>query len=246
MPVHRLGADVATLGARFRGALLAVLATVSVSVSYEFVREGLALPALLAVVVFYGGTAGIIIAFSLWTAPDVGLPGLLSLADEPIGHRLMRWCVFGLGLGLLLAGGSVALSGGADTPLQPWFWRRIQTPGGAALFSARAALLEETFFRLFLIPFLASVALRMRPRRHRLRLREGTAQAVIDRPVASPVLIAVVVLVSSLMFGVVHPFNPVGAVLLGPLLAVAYLWGGWESAVTAHFLANMILFQFYY
>ncbi len=246
MPVHRLGADNATAIARARGAALAVAFTAATAIGYEALRDGLSLPTFLAVLFFYGGSAGVIIAFSLWTARDVGLPGLLVLADESPRARAFRWLVFGCGFTLLLAAGSVALSGGAETPLQPWFWRRIQTPGGAALFSARAALLEETFFRLFLIPFLVSVALRFRPRRYRLRLRDGTAKAITEHPVAGTQLVLVACAIASAMFGLAHPFNPLGAIVLGPLLAISYLWGGWESAVTAHFGANMLLFQFYY
>jgi membrane protease YdiL (CAAX protease family) len=59
------------------------------------------------------------------------------------------------------------------------------------------------------------------------------------------VIVAACVL-SSAMFGLAHPFNSIGAAVLAPLLAIAYLWGGWESSVTAHFVANVILFSLYY
>jgi membrane protease YdiL (CAAX protease family) len=236
---HGLGPRIGATGA-------AVLLTTAVAIGYELSREGFSLAALPALMLFYGGSTAIIVAFSVWTADEIGLPSLLVLSDATPREQVVRWLALGLGMGVCLAVASVALTRGSEAPLQPWFWRRIQTPIGAALFSARAALLEETFFRLFLIPFLISVTLRMRPVRHRLTLGGGTARAVREPAQARPAMLWIVCVLASLMFGLAHPFNPLGAVLLGPLLAIAYLWGGWESAVTAHFVANAILFAVYY
>jgi len=244
--VGRLGPGTGVTWTRIQATAGAVALTTAVAIAYEILRAGFTAGALPTLLLFYGGSAAIIIAFSVWTAAEIGLPSLLALSQLPWRERVARWVVLGLGLGVVLALASIALSRGAEAPLQPWFWRRIQTPVGAALFSARAALLEETFFRLFLIPFLVSVALRARPVRHRLKLAGGSARAVHDRAQAGTLLIIVACALSSVMFGLAHPFNPVGAVLLGPLLAIAYLWGGWESAVTAHFVANSILFVVYY
>jgi len=242
----RLGAGTGTTWTRMRAAAVATVVTVAIAIAYEGFRQGLNLSALPPLLLFYGGTAAIIIAFSVWTAAEIGLPSLLVLSELPARERLRRWLLLGVGLGFVLAAASVALGGGAETPLQPWFWRRIQTPLGVALFSARAALLEETFFRLFLIPFLVSVALRARPVRHRLKLANGSAHAVREGRQAGVLVIVVACGVSSVMFGLAHPFNPLGAVVLAPLLAVAYLWGGWESSVTAHCIANVVLFSLYY
>ncbi len=246
MSFPRLGAGTGATWARVRAAAAATAATAAIAVAYEVFRQGFNLSALPPLLLFYGGSAAIIIAFSVWTATEIGLPSFLALSQLSSRERLVRWLFLGVGLGTVLAAASVALSGGAETPLQPWFWRRIQTPLGAALFSARAAMLEETFFRLFLIPFLVSVALRARPVRHRLELANGSAQAVHADRQAGALVVVIACLVSSAMFGLAHPFNPLGAVVLAPLLAIAYLWGGWESSVTAHFIANVILFSLYY
>lgn len=227
-------------------AAAAVGLTAFTAVAYEASRDAFDPSSVPPLLLFYGGSAAIIVAFSVWTAAEIGLPSFLVLSSISWPQRAGRWLVLGVGLGLVMAAASVALSGGAEAPLQPWFWRRIQTPLGAALFSARAALLEETFFRLFMIPFLASVAMRARPRRQRLKLRSGPAEATREAASAGPLLVTAACVLSSLMFAIAHPFNPLGAVALAPLLAVAYLWGGWESSVTAHFFTNMILFQFYY
>lgn len=242
----RLGAGSGGTWTRIRAAGAATVATTTIAIAYEVYRQGLTLSSLPPLLLFYGGSAAIIIAFAVWTAADIGLPSLLVLSQLPLRARIGRWLLLGVGLGLVLAAASMALSSGVETPLRPWFWRRIQTPLGAALFSARAALLEETFFRLFLIPFLVSVATRVRPARHRLELANGSAQAVREGSRAGVLVIAGACVLSSLMFALAHPFNPIGAALLGPLLAVAYLWGGWESSTTAHFVANMILFSVYY
>jgi len=242
----RLGAGTGATWTRIRAAAAAAAATTAIAIAYEAFRQGFALSTVPPLLLFYGGSAVIIIAFSVWTTAEIGLPSFLLLSQLPVRERLWRWLVLGVGLGFLLAGASAALSGGAETPLQPWFWRRIQTPLGAVLFSARSALLEETFFRLFLIPFLVSVALRARPGHHRLKLANGSALAMHEGRQAGRLVIVVACVVSSAMFGLAHPFNPIGAALLAPLLAVAYLWGGWESSVTAHFVANVVLFSFYY
>jgi len=52
----------------------------------------------------------------------------------------------------------------------------------------------------------------------------------------------IAVIVSAFMFGMAHATNPVTASAFGMVLGVAYLRGGWESAVTAHFLGNYLLF----
>lgn len=246
MSFGRLGVGTGATWTRIRAAAVATAATTVVAIAYEVFRQGIGLSALPPLLLFYGGSAAIIIAFSVWTAAEIGLPSLLVLSQLPARERLLRWMVFGVGLGLVLAAASVALRGDAETPLQPWFWRRIQTPLGAALFSARAALLEETFFRLFLIPFLVSVVLRARSVRTRAEVANGRAQVVQERRQASAIVIIAACALSSAMFGLAHPFNSIGAAVLAPLLAIAYLWGGWESSVTAHFVANVILFSLYY
>lgn len=207
--------------------------------------------ALVTIVGFYLATSAIIVAFAVWTAAELGLPSLLVLSPLSTAVRWRRIASYGVGIGLLLAVGSVGLAGGGSPALRPWFWQRIQTPLETVLFTARGALLEETFFRLFLIPFLVSLALRARLPRYRLEPAGGVVRATRsgDRPPARlPVrpLVAGAIVVSSLLFGLAHPDNPLPAMLLSPLLAVAYLRGGWESAVLAHFVANWIVFAVYY
>jgi membrane protease YdiL (CAAX protease family) len=62
-------------------------------------------------------------------------------------------------------------------------------------------------------------------------------------PVRTPRrMVFIALLVSAFMFGMAHSTNPVAATLFGVVLGISYLRGGWESAVTAHFLGNYLLF----
>lgn len=229
----------------------AIILTAGIAALYETYTGQASGAALAAVLAFYGLTSGLIIAFSVWNARELGMPSLLVLSGRAPAEQARCLLIYGLGFGLLLAVGSVLLSGGATgdgvPALQPWFWRRIQTPTGVALFAARAAVLEESFFRLFLIPCLVAVVQRTRRPRYRFSMRGGRARIRQEETAGRPAwVVAAAVVASSLMFGLAHPFGPVAAVALAPLLAIAYLRGGWESAVTAHYLANWLVFTFYF
>jgi hypothetical protein len=238
----------ATVAAATAGA---ILLTAGIAALYETYTGQASGGALAAVIAFYGLTSGLIIAFSVWNARELGMPSLMVLSGRPWGDQVRSLLLYGVGGGLLLAVGSVILSGagaGQGAPaLQPWFWRRIQTPTGVALFAARAAVLEESFFRLFLIPCLVAVVQRTRRPRYQVSMRGGRARIRQEEAAERPAwVVAAAVVASSLMFGLAHPFGPLAAVALGPLLALAYLRGGWESAVSAHFLANWLVFTFYF
>lgn len=240
--------DSRSVGARVRAVSAAVLATTAVCAAGELTTGPVEPVALLTIVGFYLTTAGIITAFAVWTAEELGLPSLLVLSSAAPADRLRRLLVYGIGIGIALSVASFWLAGDQAEVLRPWFWQRIQTPLDRLLFSARAAFLEETFFRLFLIPFLVSLAVRSRLPRHRLRRHGGGLQATrLEGRRASPLLVLGAVAISSGLFGLVyHPFNPVSAMLLAPLLALAYLRGGWESAVLAHLVSNWLVFSVYF
>ncbi len=202
---------------------------------------------LVTVVAFYLAVSSIIIAFSVWTATDLGLPTFLLARPMKTRDRMAKLLAHGVATGLVLSVASVALAGPVEGGvLRPWFWRQIQTPGGVLLLSANAALLEESFFRLFLIPFMVSIVARMQRHRFSVRVRGGRAHVTHTRPEPSKWVIFGAVLVSSVLFGLAHVFNPVAAMLLGPFLAHSYLRGGWESAVLAHFVADLVVLGFYF
>lgn len=241
------GADPEQRGRRALAVALCVLVTTAITVGGEVLAGRVDAVAFWPISLFYLTTAGAIMAFAVWTARELGLPSLLLFEPIAPARRAVRLAVYGLGVGLVLSVASVLLAGDGDSALRPWFWQRIQSQPGIVLFSARAALLEETFFRLFLIPALVALAQRTRRPRYRIRLRDGALRASRREPgPPSSWTIVGAALVSSLLFGLAHPFNPLAAILLGPLLAFSYLRGGWESAVLAHFTANWLVFSFYF
>lgn len=235
--VSEAGRRIATVG-------VVVLLTTTVSVLYEVEQGALTSTSLATVIGFYLATSGIITFFAVHTAEQLGLPSLLMLRSEPAARRWGRLLLWGGGLGLLMSVASSALTvDPSNSALRPWFLRPVETPWDNFLLSAKAAVLEETFFRLFLIPFLVSMAMRAGRPRFRLRLEDCSAQAEIEPARRARWMVVAALVASALLFGGVHPFNPVPAVVFGTALGMAFLKGGWESAVLAHFLANYLVFS---
>lgn len=190
----------------------------------------------------------LITSFSVWTAARLRLPTSLFFFDLPVSRRWARFLGYGIGFGILifLTNRAVYLTS-ATRPLRPWYVANIDSHLGLFVLAARSALLEETFFRLFGIPFIASLAMRAlggwRPRMS-LDRRNATDPLVGMDPPRAVLILAVIA--SALLFGLHHPFYPLPAVAFGLTLGVIYLRGGWESAVVAHFLGNYLLFAWIY
>jgi len=182
-------------------------------------------------------------AFAVWTARSLGLPSFLLLSAAPSRRCWARFVVYGIGAGFLiyLTNKSLYLTTAAS-PFRPSAVYDLDTHFKVFALSARAALSEETMFRLFAIPFLVSVGMRFHGWRPRFGFESGPA-APPPAPARPPrAILVVAVLVSALAFGFAHALNPLAATGFGVLLGVIYLRGGWESAVTAHFLGNYLLF----
>lgn len=186
--------------------------------------------------------------FAVWISGELGLPSLLLVEQRTDVSPWRRLVVYGGLMGLAMAAANVVLFRITDgNPLLPrWLQGSMESVGDAAILSARAAFLEETLFRLFAIPFLVSVAMRLRTGwRPRFGFETGPASSQSRaRPPASIIVAAVVV--SALLFALRHPFNPLRAGLSGLVLGWIYLRGGWESAVLSHFLANFLVFTVLY
>jgi hypothetical protein len=190
------------------------------------------------------GSFALITSFAVWTATRLGLPTSLLFFDLPARRRWTRFAGYGLGLGVLiyLTNRAVYLTS-TTQPLRPWYVANIDSQLGLFVLAARSAVLEETFFRLFAIPFLASLVMRAiygwRP--HISFDRKVAAEPIaVAEPPRSVIVFAVVA--SALLFGLHHPLYPLPAVAFGLTLGVIYLRAGWESAVVAHFLGNYLLF----
>lgn len=208
----------------------------------NFGRYGsLSLP---SVVGFYLAAFAITSYFAVWTATSLRLPSFLLLSPLTWRRRGLRFLLYGVGMGLAIYGvNRILYAGTVSNPLRPWYLANLEGPADLLLLSARSALLEETLFRLFAIPFLVSLGMRVgygwRPRFG----FESPGEERADSMVPPRVLVVTAVLLSALFFSLAHPFNPLPALVFGLVLGVVYLRGGWESAVTAHFLGNYLLFS---
>ena len=202
------------------------------------------LPALpLALAVFFVAFA-IMVWSAVWLASSLQLPSFLLLSELSRRQRWLRYLIYGIGGGLLIYLTNSALYLTAESAeFRPAQVYNLDNELKVFALSARAAFSEETMYRLFAIPFLVSLGMRFygwRPWfRFELLASKFPAEAV--RPPQIMVLGAM--LCSALLFGMAHNNNPGAAFMFGLLLGVSFLRGGWESAVTAHFLGNYLLFM---
>lgn len=122
------------------------------------------------------------------------------------------------------------------SPYVPFRVRHMKTWYDSFILSLSAAITEELVFRLLL--FTAFF--------HLLSRLFGPMMAI--NPWASrsiPLLFSW--LLSSLLFGVVHgAYGFLFAFVAGLALCLIFLKGGLESAIAAHFLANVVFFQLTY
>lgn len=194
------------------------------------------------------GSFALITSFAVWTAARLELPTSLFFFDLPVSRRWARFLCYGVGFGILifLTNRAVYLTS-TTRPMRPWYVASIDSHVGLFVLAARSALLEETFFRLFGIPFIASLVMRAlygwRPRMSIDRKLSADPVVGMEPPLAVLVL---AVVASALLFGLHHPFSPLPAVAFGLTLGAIYLRAGWESAVVAHFLGNYLLFASIY
>lgn len=202
------------------------------------------LPALpLALAVFFLAFT-IMVGSAVWLASALQLPSFLLLSQLSRHERWLRYLIYGIGGGffIYLTNGALYLT--AETaefrPAQVY-----SLDNGLQVFtlSARAALAEETMYRLFAIPFLVSVGMRFYGWRPRFRFKSLSWRAPADAVRPPQMMVLAAILVSAVLFGMAHTNNPVAASMFGVLLGVSFLRGGWESSVTAHFLGNYLLFM---
>lgn len=200
-------------------------------------------PALPWMLLVFSAAFAITAAFAVWTASSLGLPSFLLLSPLSVRRRWMRFGLYGVGTGVFiyLTNNALYLTT-ATTPFRPPPVYDLDSHLKVFALSARAALSEETMFRLFAIPFLVSVGMRFYGWRPSFGFESGPAAPPVD-PVRTPRrMLMIAVIISAFMFGMAHASNPFSASIFGVVLGIAFLRGGWESAVTAHFLGNYLLF----
>ena len=220
-----------------------VVSTVAVVVDEVIASPEARLPYVPLMLLVFFSAFTITTAFAVWTATSLGLPSFLALAPVSPRRRLLRLAVYGIGVGVLiyLTNGAIHLITAA-APFKPPRFVDLDTHLRVFTLSARAALSEETMFRLFAIPFLVSLGMRFYGWRPRFGFESGPAAPPAE-PVSTPrQLVIIALILSAFAFGLSHESNPVAATGFGLLLGISYLRGGWETAVTAHFLGNYLLF----
>lgn len=187
---------------------------------------------------------GIIVSFAVWVSARLGLPSLLVLSPLSSAQRWRRFATWGIvpGLAISLANALLYRGPGGGGPL-PWWSEGIDGHLEVVILSATAAAQEETLYRLFAISFLVAVGMRFRGWRPGLGI-PGSGGA--PPPSVPGWMVAGAVVVAAVLFGLHHPHAEVRATLFGLLLGWIFLRAGWESAVTAHFLGNYLLFATIY
>ena len=159
-------------------------------------------------------------------------------------QRWLRYLIYGIGGGLLICLTNSALYLTAESAeFRPAQVCNLDNELKVFALSARAALSEETMYRLFAIPFLVSLGMRFYGWRPRFRFELLASKSSTEAVRPPQIIVLAAMLCSALLFGMAHTNNPVAAFMFGLLLGVSFLRGGWESAVTAHFLGNYLLFM---
>lgn len=188
---------------------------------------------------------GVIVSFAVWISRRLELPNLLVLTPTWSGQRWRRFLTWGVipGLAISLANAGFYRVAGGTAPV-PWWSERVADHLDIVILSATAAVQEETLYRLFAISFLVAMGMRFRGWRPRFAVLGEATSA--DPPAVPAWMIAGAVVVTAILFGLRHPHGEIRATLFGLLLGWIFLRGGWESAVTAHFLGNYLLFAAIY
>ena len=197
----------------------------------------------LALAVFFVAFA-IMVGSAVWLASSLQLPSFLLLSELSRRQRWLRYLIYGIGGGLLIYLTNSALYLTAESAeFRPAQVYNLDNELKVFALSARAALAEETMYRLFAIPFLVSVGMRFYGWRPRFRFKPLSWGVPAEGVRPPQMMVLAAMLVSALLFGMAHNNNPVAAFMFGLLLGVSFLRGGWESCVTAHFLGNYLLFM---
>jgi len=186
----------------------------------------------------------ITVGSAVWLASSLRLPAFLLLSELSGRQRWRRYFVYGIGGGLLIYLTNSALYLTTESAeFRPAQVYNLDNELKVFALSARAALSEETMYRLFAIPFLVSLGMRFYGWRPRFGFELLSTKSPTE-PVRPPrIMVLAAMLCSALLFGLAHNNNPVAAFMFGLLLGISFLRGGWESAVTAHFLGNYLLFM---
>lgn len=174
--------------------------------------------------------------FGVYAAKGSGLRGSVLLTAADWHEAFLRIFNFGVLPGIVLGlMNHLFFFYGRYSPFVQERVQSIETIWDAALVSADTSLLEEVTYRLFLISCLMFLLSHL----YRSLRVSPTLVAQLPRALA--------ILFSSLLFAVAHNVSGFTAALIGGVfLGVIYLMSGVESAIAAHFFANLLFFSVAY
>jgi membrane protease YdiL (CAAX protease family) len=170
----------------------------------------------------------------IYAARQSGLPGSLVLTSENRWTAIRDFMIYGVWPGLVLGVVNYLMFFGYRySPLVQPGVRNIGSAYDSLVVSLNAAVSEEVLFRLFIVSALV------------LFLRQIYEKVFHVWPRLSALAPGVVALVaSSLVFAVAHNvYGFTAAFFGGMVLGILYMNGGVESAIAAHFVANLLFFS---
>jgi len=166
-------------------------------------------------------------------ADKVQLIGLLANAKIKFNNKMKKFILYGFLVGILLGVfNTFVYFQVKDSPNLPNWLRTFHNLYDTFILSARASLMEETIFRLFLFSLLVWGGMKLREK-----------WKIFEKGLDYKTAIIIAIIVSSGLFGVMHGAGFIIASIAGVILAIVYWQGGWESCVIAHFIGNFMAFS---
>ena len=162
----------------------------------------------LALAVFFVAFA-IMVGSAVWLASSLQLPSFLLLSELSRRQRWLRYLIYGIGGGFLIYLTNSALYLTTETAeFRPAQVYNLDNELKVFALSARAALAEETMYRLFAIPFLVSVGMRFYGWRPRFRFESLSSGALAEGVRPPQMMVLAAMLVSALLFGMAITTTP--------------------------------------
>jgi len=191
------------------------------------------LPTSLANIVFYFIIFVLCSYAGIFFASKNGFITLISASLMPFRKKILQFLLYGLLGGIVLGCiNTVVFKLSLDSSNLPEWLNSFKSIKDTFVLSVRAALMEETIFRLFLFSGITWFSLLIL---HKLLKKEK------HQLFMTSIIIGIVV--SSLSFGLMHGSGFLYSSFMGVLLCIIYYKGGFESAIIAHFMGNFISFS---
>jgi|Deesub1362A_J573_1020465.scaffolds.fasta_scaffold11512_1 membrane protease YdiL (CAAX protease family) len=166
-------------------------------------------------------------------ADKVQLIGLLTNAKIKLNDKMKKFIIYGILIGILLGALNTFIYFQVkNSPNLPEWLKTFHGVYDTFILSARASLMEETIFRLFLFSLLVWGGMKVREK-----------WKIFEKGLNYKTVVIIAIIVSSGLFGVMHGSGFIIASIAGVILAIVYWKAGWESCVIAHFIGNFMAFS---